>query len=74
MVIKKVYETPKTPYQRLMEAKDIADILKRYLTEVFNSLNLVELKKKQMELVNGLFELKTNKKDYLKRLNCEVYA
>ncbi|GAB4032854.1 MAG: hypothetical protein Fur0012_11910 [Elusimicrobiota bacterium] len=45
-IIKKVYYTAKTPYKRLIECKKISDELKKELTQIFNSLNLVELKKK----------------------------
>ncbi|MEW6013658.1 MAG: hypothetical protein AB1602_09705, partial [Elusimicrobiota bacterium] len=73
-IIKKIYDKPKTPYQRLIESKDIPQELKSYLTRAFNSLNLVELKKKQTELINELFELKQNKNVLLKRVKVDVYA
>ncbi|MCX7647414.1 MAG: hypothetical protein N2Z60_02255, partial [Elusimicrobiales bacterium] len=73
-IIKKIYDKPKTPYQRLIESKDIPQELKSYLTRTFNSLNLVELKKKQTELINELFELKQNKSVLSKKLKVEVYA
>jgi len=73
-IIKKIYDKPKTPYQRLIESKDIPQELKSYLTRTFNSLNLIELKKKQRELINELFELKQNKNVLSKRVKVEVYA
>lgn len=73
-VIRKLYDTPKTPYQRLIQSKDIPQELKDYLTKIFNSLNIVELKKKQTELLNELFELKKNKNVLSKKLKVEVYA
>jgi len=48
--------------------------LKTYTVKTFNSLNLVELKKKQTELINKLFEIKQNKSVLSKKLNVEVYA
>lgn len=70
-VIRKLYDTPKTPYQRLIQSKDIPQELKDYLTKIFNSLNIVELKKKQTELLNELFELKKNKNVLSKKLKLD---
>ena len=43
-VIKKEYDIPKTPYQRVLESK-LPEKLKNELTEIYNKLNLVELKR-----------------------------
>ncbi len=72
--IKKLYDTPKTPYQRLIECPLIKDELKQELNDIFNSLNLIELKKKQTELLNELFELKKGKKIGCKISEIEMIA
>ena len=41
----KKYDTPKTPYHRLMESPDITEPQKTYLSEVYGSLNPYSLKK-----------------------------
>ncbi|MGC8894256.1 MAG: hypothetical protein ACP5QG_05350 [candidate division WOR-3 bacterium] len=41
--VKKVYEAPKTPYQRLMERDDVPQETKEALTEIYLSLNPVDL-------------------------------
>jgi len=41
----KKYDEPKTPYNRLMESKDITEAQKTYLTEVWINLNPYALKK-----------------------------
>lgn len=43
-VIKK-YDTPKTPYQRILEAKEVSKEIKDRLREQYKTLNLVLLKK-----------------------------
>ncbi|MGC8866960.1 MAG: hypothetical protein ACP5PA_01945 [Elusimicrobiales bacterium] len=68
--IRKVYDTPKTPYQRLIECPNMKDEIKKELNDIFNLLNLIELRKKQTELLDELFGLKKDKK-VLSRL-CEI--
>jgi hypothetical protein len=41
----KKYDSPKTPYQRLLNSKDISDEKKQKLTQIYNSLNPFQLKK-----------------------------
>ena len=41
----KKYDQPKTPYQRLLESKDIPDEKKQKLTQIYNTLNPFKLKK-----------------------------
>ena len=61
-VVKKVYDTPKTPYQRIMECREAPEILKNELTNIYNSLNLVSLQKNLRELLDELFEMNPIKK------------
>lgn len=72
--VKKIYDTPKTPYQRLMESKDMPDEIKKELTMTFNSLNLVDLRKKQIELRNELMWFKKRKRLALKNYQVELVA
>lgn len=44
--IKRTYDTAKTPYQRVMENKDIPEEVKRKLTKLYESLNPFELKRR----------------------------
>ncbi|MBL1208161.1 MAG: integrase [Calditrichaeota bacterium] len=41
----KKYDKPKTPYQRILESKDINDEIKRKLTKTFKQLNPFDLQK-----------------------------
>lgn len=43
--IKKSYDSPKTPYQRILEAEDVSENIKEKLKEQYKILNLVLLKK-----------------------------
>lgn len=43
--IKKLYDVPKTPYQRILESGDVSEDIKEKLKEQFKILNLVLLKK-----------------------------
>ncbi|MBP7796875.1 MAG: hypothetical protein KA059_08895, partial [Elusimicrobiales bacterium] len=53
-VIKKIYDTPKTPYQRLIES-DIDKDVKERLNEIYRGLNMVELRNKIDEKVSELY-------------------
>ena len=50
------YDTPKTPYQRIMESKYIPQETKEKLTKIYLSLNPAELKRKIDEKVHMLFQ------------------
>ncbi|MFN3741034.1 MAG: hypothetical protein ACK4TF_10290, partial [Thermodesulfovibrionales bacterium] len=56
--IKKIYESPKTPYQRLMQCKDITDSEKEELRSLMRNLNMVKLKKEMDELIKTLIAMK----------------
>ncbi len=43
--IKRAYDIPKTPYERLMQSKEISQTKKRQLTKRYNSLNPAQLKR-----------------------------
>ncbi len=54
----KKYDTPKTPYQRLMDSEHINEVQKTHLTERFCNMNPFKLKKqidyKQRQILNSL--------------------
>lgn len=55
--ILKKHEKPKTPYQRLMESKDITDKKKQELTDRYNQLNPFDLQKRIIFKLNRIFGL-----------------
>lgn len=62
--IKKIYESPKTPYQRLMQCKYLTDSEKEELRNLMESVNMVKLKKEMDELIKRLIAKKlSNVKD-----------
>jgi hypothetical protein len=53
--IKKRYDTPKTPYQRLMASEQISPLQKEKLQQVFESLNPFELQEKIQRKLKHIF-------------------
>jgi hypothetical protein len=53
--IRKCYDQPQTPYQRLLAHPDISQDIKLKLTNEFNQLNPAELKRKITSLQQSLF-------------------
>ncbi len=51
------YDTPLTPYQRLMESEHILQETKRKLIQLYQTLNPAELKRKIDEKIHLLFEV-----------------
>jgi len=51
------YDTPKTPYQRLMESERISEDTKEKLTKLYQCLNPAELKRKIDEKIHRLFKV-----------------
>lgn len=56
--VHKKYETPKTPYLRVMESIHVSDNVKKELTDVFMTLNPVTLKKDMVMLLSSLKEIR----------------
>ncbi len=54
--IKRIYDTPKTPYQRVMESKDISERIKKKLTKQYEELNPFHLKREIDRKIRGIFE------------------
>ena len=48
------FEKAKTPYQRVMESKDVSAERKKELKKIHNSLNMVELREKMEKLLDKL--------------------
>jgi hypothetical protein len=62
--IKKIYEQPKTPYQRLMENKSIPQSVKDELSNTMKKLNMVKLRQEIDELIEKLMKIKIEKSKY----------
>jgi len=61
-IIKK-YDSPKTPYQRLLESPSIEEEQKEKLQAIYKELNVVKLKKQMESLQSKLFRLQRYKKN-----------
>ncbi len=53
----KKYDKPKTPYQRVLESKDINDEVKQHLTKIFNLLNPFDLQKTMSQKIKQIIVL-----------------
>lgn len=53
----KRYDSPKTPYQRVMESQDIAPQVKKELTDLLQMLNPFHLRKAIEKRLNKIFQL-----------------
>jgi hypothetical protein len=60
--VKRVYDTPKTPYQRLIESNQIAPQVAKELQQLYLSLNPAELKRRIDMKLSKLFDLYQRKK------------
>ena len=60
--VKRKYDIPKTPYQRLIESGQISDEKKKELKIVYRSLNPAELKRKIDEKTHNLYRAYEEKK------------
>ena len=58
--IKRVYDKPKTPYQRVIESKDIPEKIKQQLTKQYEQLNPFALKRAIDKKIRLLFQSVTN--------------
>lgn len=64
--IKRKYDLPKTPYQRLMESDQLSQKTKQELTELYLSLNPAELKRRidaKLKQLYQIYELKNKIKE-----------
>jgi hypothetical protein len=53
----KRYDTPKTPYQRIVDSPDIQSAVKRALTKQFEKLNPFQLRKAMEGQLKKIFQL-----------------
>jgi len=60
--LKRKYDIPKTPYQRLMGSGQISDEKKKELQIIYRSLNPAELKRKIEEKTHRLYRAYEDKK------------
>lgn len=60
--LKRVYDTPKTPYQRLVESRQISPEKERDLKRVYSSLNPATLKRDIDEKLDKLYDVYYKKK------------
>lgn len=56
-VIRRVHDKPKTPYQRLMEYKQISDKTKQKLRSIYNSVDMIELRQQINKTLEELYEI-----------------
>lgn len=61
--IKRFYDKPKTPYQRVMDYEKLSEDKKRELHDRYNSLNPIELKREIRKLINSLYETYLKKQE-----------
>jgi len=67
--IHRVYDKPKTPYQRLLESPDLSDETKQELTNFYLSLNPAKLKRaidKKLDNLYKFYEQKTDRNNLQK--------
>ena len=55
--VKKKYDTPKTPYQRVLESPDVSEEIKEELRKQYRTLNPAELKRAITKLQNKLIDI-----------------
>jgi hypothetical protein len=54
--IKRIYDVPRTPYQRVMESNDVSEGTKKKLTEKYEELNPFALKRAIDKKIRLIFE------------------
>ena len=60
--VRKRYDTPTTPYRRVLASTDVPDKAKAALTARFETLNPAELRRRISRLQTRLYEINANKK------------
>lgn len=64
-VTKRIHDTPQTPYQRLIESRDISKKTIEELKKIYHSLNMLKLRKETEIFLNKLFKIQLKKqKDF----------
>ena len=67
--IKKEYDNPKTPYQRVMESREVSQKTKKELKKIYLGLNPAELKRKIDEKLNMLYKVYERSKNEGRKLD-----
>ena len=65
--VSKRYDTPKTPYARVLESEHVTEAAKRRLTRRYDKLNPVKLKRRIIEQQKRLYELVSLKESIRRR-------
>ncbi len=73
-VIRREFLKPKTPYQRIIECKEIDEKIKIKMKDIYKSLNYIELKEKRDKLIEKLIGFKTGKKVKIMEQEYELCA
>ena len=60
--VKKTYDTPRTPYRRVLEIPEIPEKTKETLTRLYDQINPAQLKREMEKLQNKLIDLSVAKK------------
>jgi hypothetical protein len=71
--VKKKYDEPKTPYQRVIASSSVRKQTKQKLRRTYDKLNPVELKRNIVRLQNRLFELQTKKRTQREGRHCQTF-
>lgn len=70
--IKKRYDKPKTPYERVLECEEVEEENREKLRKIYENLNPIELKAKTDKLQSKLVKIATRDiKEFEKRKNFE---
>lgn len=56
-VIRRVHDKPKTPFQRLMECKQLSEHDKQRIKKIFKSLDMVELRQEVNKILQTLYDI-----------------
>ena len=56
-VIRRVHDKPKTPFQRLMECKQLSEHDKQRIKKIFKSLDMVELRQEVNKILQVLYDI-----------------
>ena len=72
--IKKEYDNPKTPYQRVMESSEVSQKTKKELKKIYLGLNPAELKRKIDQKLNKLYEVYQRSKNEGKKLDFSNFS
>jgi len=72
--IKKIYDTPRTPYQRVLESPEVPEQYKEKIKQVYAGLNPAELHREITRLQNKLIKIALNKKEKRKLSTKKRYS